>query len=75
MYFGKKNYNAVLPEMKMERQKKNSITQAVEAHWRKHLACAVLYCHLSSPTLLCFSTLSHKRHDFLKKVLKIKCVF
>jgi len=35
-------------------------------------ACVVLYCHLS---LLYFSTLPYKRHDFRKKLLNIKCVF
>jgi len=39
-----------------------------------HSACAKLS-FLASPTLLYFSTLSHKRYDFLKKVIKHKmCV-
>jgi len=35
-------------------------------------ACAVLYSNLC---LHYFSTLSHKRHDFQKRLLNIKCVF
>jgi len=38
-------------------------------------ACILLYCHVACPALQCFSTLSHKRHDFREKLLNIKCVF
>ena len=39
-------------------------------------ACAVLYCHLLLAGLYyIFPTLSHKRHDFLRKLLNIKRMF
>ena len=36
-------------------------------------ACAILL-SVACPALPCFSTLSHKRHEFMKQLVSIKCV-
>ena len=46
----------------------------IDQHWKRMRP--VIFSSMASLAVPCFSTLSHKRHDFRgKKILKIKCVF
>jgi hypothetical protein len=37
--------------------------------------CRLVLSSVACPTVQYFSTLSHKRHDFRKKILNLNCVF